>query len=554
MEVGLTTTIPTYSGGLGVLAGDMLKTLADMEVPAIGVTLLNEKGYFQQHIDNEGNQHEDPVDWQPHDHLVLLPNVITVTIANRAVKVKVWKHLLTGTTGGNVPLYFLDTNVEGNTPADRELTSFLYGGDKAYRLSQEIILGIGGMKMLSSLGYHDIRKYHLNEGHAALLTAELLRRTESSKNDRKAIETVRQQCVFTTHTPVAAGHDRFERSLFKELLGDYVPEEILKESIDDEGKVNMTLLALALSAHVNGVAKRHGEVTRGMFPNHHIDAITNGVHVPTWTSDEMKNLFDKHIPGWRTDPYSLRYALSIPSEEVWKAHEESKRKLVERINRETGAGFDHQRFTIGFARRFTAYKRPDLILLDLERLIKVAEKVGDIQVVFAGKAHKNDTQGKEIIRRVVQACKAVNARNCRLRMVFLEHYDMDLSRMMVSGCDIWLNNPQRPYEASGTSGMKAAVNGVPHMSSLDGWWIEGHIEGVTGWKLGPSPKEAGFYNDYAPDDEAEDLYRKLEEIVPLHYANRPEWVRIMKHCIAINGSFFNTYRMVQQYLSSAYLE
>ncbi len=555
MEIGISTHIPTYSGGLGILAGDTVKTFADMKLPAVTISMLNEKGYFEQEIDEDGNQVAKEVEWNPTDNLVRMPHEVTVTIEGRQVKIRAWKHVITGIQGNTVPVYYLDTNVEGNTDYDRTLTSYLYGGDREYRLCQEIILGIGGIKMLTSLGYHNIKKYHMNEGHAALLTIELLKNTAAYHHKGGYDEEdVKQKCVFTTHTPVAAGHDRFDLTLFKRLLGDYVPQEVLDKAIDD-GKVNMTLIGINLSDHVNGVAKRHGEVTKSMFPTHQIDYITNGIHPPTWASQEMTALFDQHVPGWKTDPHTLRNALSIPSDELWQAHQGAKKRLIQEVNDRTDVGFDHRRFTIGFARRFTAYKRPDLILHDLDRLKRIAKEKGDIQVVFAGKAHKSDTEGQRLIRKAIKTCEQVNEEGGRLKMVFLKGYDIHLARLLVGGCDVWLNNPQRPYEASGTSGMKAALNGVPQVSTLDGWWIEGHVEGVTGWRIGPNPKEEGFDNDYGPEDEAADLYHALEDkIMPLHYGKRHEWVRLMKHSIAINASFFNTYRMVQQYLACSYRE
>lgn len=551
MEVGISHTIPTYSGGLGILAGDTLKSFADANIPVVGITLLNEKGYFRQNIGDDGWQQEEEVHWNPNERLNPLPNVVTVHIQGRPVRIRAWKHLIYGNKGNTLPIYFLDTNIEGNNDEDRKLTSYLYGGDRTYRLCQEIVLGIGGTRMLESLGYHDIRKYHMNEGHAALLTVELYK--NACGHD---LDAVRRKCVFTTHTPVAAGHDRFDEDLFADIIGGkgYIPTEVY-EHITAEGKINMTLLGLHMSNHVNGVAKKHGKVTEAMFPGHHIDSITNGIHPVTWASEEMKTVLDRHIPEWRTDPYSLRNALSIHGEEIYQAHETSKKKLVQYVRDETGVAFDHRRFTIGFARRFTAYKRPDMLLYYINKLKAVADAVGDIQVVFAGKAHKQDTQGKELIKHVWNVARQVNAENGRLKIVFLKRYDMLLSKMMVSGCDVWLNNPQRPYEASGTSGMKAALNGTPHISTLDGWWLEGHIEGVTGWEIGPAPGQEGFDNDYSPDDEAADLYKKLQEsIIPTYYGNKQEWTKIMKHCIAINGSFFNTYRMVQQYVATSYVD
>ncbi|MFH1649085.1 MAG: alpha-glucan family phosphorylase [Candidatus Woesearchaeota archaeon] len=556
MEVGLSHSIPTYSGGLGILAGDLLKTYADMKMPVVGITLLNEKGYFDQHIDSDGNQIENPVSWNPNDFMVPLPNIVTVKIDGRDVKVRAWKHNIRGSTGNNISLYFLDTNIEGNSDYDRTLTSFLYGGDRKYRIAQEIVLGMGGVRMLRSLG-HNIKKYHMNEGHASLLVVELLNEIQNGERRTptlEELEKVKQMCIFTTHTPVAAGHDKFELETFKKITSNCVPDFMLKEALDD-GLVNMTLFALHHSKYVNGVAKRHGEITKEMFHGYTIDSITNGVHPGTWVSLPFKRMFDKHIPGWSLDPFSLRYALAIPKQAFWNAHEEAKFALIEEINKRTNAGFHPARFTLGYARRFTAYKRPDLVLFDVERLKAIADKVGDVQIVFAGKAHAQDKQGKELLKKVMHEAKIINEQNSRLKVVFLEGYDLRLAQVLVSGCDAWLNTPQRPFEASGTSGMKAALNGVPQISTLDGWWLEGHIENVTGWSLGPSKEEPGFGTDLTMDDEARDLYEKLEnKIIPVFYGNNEKWIGIMRHCVAINGSFFNTKRMAEQYISNAYFD
>ena len=557
MEVGISNKIPTYSGGLGILAGDLLKSYADLCLPTICVTLLNEKGYFYQKIDDDGNQIEEPVNWDINEQLVKLPNEININIEGRNVKIRAWKHIIKGETGFHLPVLFLDSNIEGNSEYDRTLTTQLYGGDRYYRLCQEIILGIGGVKILDSIGYTNIEKYHMNEGHAALLTIELLKQTYSeSDSEEKSynVNEVKKKCVFTTHTPVAAGHDRFDLDLFRKTTNNYVPEFILQKAIENN-QVNMTLIALSMSDYINGVAKRHGEVTQEMFPEYHINSITNGVHAKTWASVPFKELFNKHIPEWTVDPFAFRYALSIPKDELWNAHMTAKNTLIDYINKKTNAGFHSKRFTIGLARRFTGYKRPNLILHNIDRLKAIAEKVGDIQLIFAGKAHVQDTQGKEIIKEVIQLSKKINAESGKLKIIFLEHYDMDLSRMLVSGCDIWLNTPQRPFEASGTSGMKAAINGTPQFSTIDGWWVEGLIENKTGWGIGAKPEDPDFNNDFDSEKDAEDIYNKLEKVIlPTFYGNNEAWVDIMRHVIALNASFFNTYRMAQQYIANAYID
>ncbi len=552
MEIGISHKIPTYSGGLGILAGDLLKSFADMKIPVIAVTLLNKKGYFHQKIDSEGNQTEEPVNWNPKDYLSLLSNEVYVTIEGRNVKINVWKGLIYGISGYSVPIYFLDTDNNSNSEYDKTLTSFLYGGDRNYRLCQEIILGIGGIKVLDSLGYKRINKYHLNEGHAALLTIELLKKTYSEgvmPEDLSSLEVVKEKCIFTTHTPVAAGHDKFNISLFNRLLGNYVPEFIIKH-ITKDNQVSMTLLGLYMSKYVNGVAKKHKEITKEMFPEYSFDSITNGIHPMTWVSPSFKSLYDEYIPCWAQDPFSLRYALSIPKERIMYAHFECKRHLINEVNRSSNNYFHPKRFTIGFARRFTEYKRPDLLFTDIERLKQIAQRLGDIQVVLAGKAHPNDLKGKELIKNIISTARKINEENSRLKIVFLQNYDMRLARLMVSGSDLWLNTPKSPNEASGTSGMKAALNGVPQISTLDGWWLEGHIENVTGWSIGPIDPGREQNIDYF---EAKSLYDKLENtIIPIFYSNPEQWIDIMRHSIAINASFFNTYRMAQQYIANAY--
>lgn len=546
MEIGIDHRIPTYSGGLGILAGDTIKSCADLKVPMVAVTLLYEKGYFYQKLDSQGNQQELPVQWNPKDFLMPLPNKVSVKIENRDVVIQAWQYNVLGVTGYSVPIIFLDTDLEENSEYDREVNDYLYGGDSRYRLAQEIILGVGGVRMLRSLGYTEIKKYHMNEGHASLLTLELLNNQKEKKDPTDNFETVRDLCVFTTHTPVPAGHDRFSYDLVKSVLGEFVPFDILK-MLGGEEKLNMTLLALNLSKYINGVAKKHGEVSQSMFPGYPIDSVTNGVHSYTWTSNSFRKLYDKYIRGWTNDPFSLRYALSIPKKEIWQAHSEAKKRLIDYINKETNGGFDYKTFTIGFARRVAVYKRADLLFSDLNRLVNISNNVGKLQLVLAGKAHPQDLPAKELLKRIFYN---INQIKNQIKVVYLENYDMELGKLLTSGVDLWLNTPQKPNEASGTSGMKAAHNGVPHFSVLDGWWVEGHIEGITGWSIGPKSTDA----NYDSKEEAKELYEKLQKIiVPLYYKEQDRWIEIMQHSIAINASFFNTHRMVQQYVLNSYL-
>jgi starch phosphorylase len=444
-----------------------------------------------------------------------------------------------GIGGYIVPIFFLDTNIQGNSDWDRELTKYLYGGDTTYRLAQEIILGIGGVRILNDLGYNTIDKYHMNEGHAALGTLELFKRF----ND---VEKVREQCVFTTHTPVASGHDQFDLSYAKPMIGEMLPDFILND-VTFGNRLNMTRLALFFSHYVNGVAKKHGEVSRIMFPGYSIDSITNGVHTTTWVSRPFQRLFDKHMPGWRSDPYILRSAFSIDKPEIWEAHIEAKKSLINFVNKRYNVGMNYDDFTIGFARRQTAYKRPDLLISDPNRLIDIANKVGPIQIIYGGKAHPKDQSGKDSIKHIFNAMKNIDN---NVKISFIHNYDITIAKMITSGVDIWLNTPRRPREASGTSGMKAACNGIPQFGTLDGWWLEGCIENITGWAVGPEKTEEKESDD---DTDRSDLYNKLENwIMKKFYSDRDNWIRTMRSCIAINASFFNTNRMIQQYVLNAY--
>jgi len=554
MEIGLDVGIPTYSGGLGILAGDTIRSAADMKVPMVAMTLLHRKGYFYQRLDPSGWQREEPVEWVPQDFLEELPQRTQVILEGRTVNLRCWKYNVTGVSGHIVPVYFLDADLPGNGDYDRTLTHFLYGGDQYYRLCQEVVLGIGGVRMLRELGYRNVVRFHMNEGHAALLGLELLeeeaRKAGRAQITPQDVETVRRQCVFTTHTAVPAGHDQFPLDLVRKVLGH---REILadwKSVVVHEGLFNMTYLALNLSHYVNGVAKIHGEVSRLMFAAYQIDSITNGVHAATWTCEPVAKLFDRYIPDWRRDNFSLRYALNIPRTEVWEAHMAAKRRLMQYVNREVNAGMDADILTIGFARRAATYKRADLLFHNLERLRSIVNQAGPFQVVYAGKAHPADNAGKELIKRIVQARDALKG---QIRIVYLENYDIELGRMITSGVDIWLNTPEVPREASGTSGMKAAINGVPNFSVLDGWWIEGHIEGITGWSIGGNHRVGQDVSEMAAD--ASSLYEKLGgTILPLFYANRNAFIDVMRQSIGLNGSFFNTQRMMQQYVVSAYFE
>jgi starch phosphorylase len=550
MEIGLDNHIPTYSGGLGVLAGDTIRSCADLGVPLVGMTMATDKGYFYQKLDHCGNQTEMPVSWCKDNFMTLMPAKTTLQIEGRDVTVQVWKYTVTGVGGATVPVYLLDTDVEGNSRYDRTITSYLYGGDTRYRFAQEMVLGIAGVRILKELGHTGIRKYHMNEGHAALLTFELLE-VDKASNDKLTYDPhmVRKSCVFTTHTPVPAGHDKFTPDIVHSMYGD-TSHFGIDNDIYTDGMLNMTLLALRMSRFVNGVAKKHTEVSRGMFPGYSIDSITNGVHSPTWVSEPFAKLYDRYMPGWREDPFNLRYALSIPNPEIWDAHMVAKKELIDAVNSQMNAGMNYNVLTIGCARRATAYKRLDLLFSDVDRLVRINNDVGKIQVIFAGKAHPADIGGKEVIRHIHEH---INKLDGKIKMAYLPNYDMDIARMMTAGVDVWLNTPQRPKEASGTSGMKACHNGVLNFSVFDGWWLEGYIEGATGWGIGPKPTDLKEEKEADSSADANDLYDKLEhEIIPMFYKNRAKWMDMVCHSIALNASFFNTHRMIEQYTTTAY--
>jgi starch phosphorylase len=545
MEVAINPGMPTYSGGLGVLAGDTLRSAADLGTPLVAFTLLHRKGYFRQILDADGKQTEDTQPWSITDFCTEEAPRITVTVEDRTVSVRAWRYDMVGRAGHIIPIYLLDTDLPENTNWDRSLTDHLYGGDSNYRLQQEIILGMGGSRMVNALG-HRINVYHMNEGHAALLTLALLEAQLGggplNKVTEVDVKAVRQKCVFTTHTPVPAGHDRFSIEQSRRILGAERTARLEALGCCHENMLNMTYVALRFSRYVNGVALQHGNVSREMFPEYQIDAITNGVHAPTWLSEPVQELLDKNIQHWRRDNLYLRNAIEIPLAEIITAHCQAKETLLAEVASRTGLVLNPKVLTLGFARRAATYKRADLLFTDPDRLLEIAHAAGGLQILYAGKAHPMDEPGKALIHSVIE--KARQYSGADLRVVYLENYDWELGALLTAGVDVWVNTPKRPYEASGTSGMKAALNGVPSLSILDGWWIEGCLEGYTGWAI-----------EDGPDDNAEatHLYEKLEKaVVPLYLKSPQAWANLMRTTIAYNGSFFNTNRMVKQYIRNAY--
>ena len=549
MEVGLDSAMPTYSGGLGVLAGDTLRAAADMGLPMIGITLLNRKGYFKQRLDLKGDQTELPVIWDPAHYLELMPYKASITLEGRIVNLCAWRFQVIGTLGHVVPVYFLDTALPENSAWDQTLTDQLYGGDNLYRFCQEIVLGMGGIAMLRTLGCQNVSAYHMNEGHSALLILSLLEEQMAKAHvctvNQACAENVREHCVFTTHTPVPAALDQFPIDLVIRVLGEEHTNSLRSAACFNDSTLNMTYLALCFSHYINGVSMRHEEISQGMFPNYPINSITNGVHAGTWTAPAWQKLYDHHIPEWRKDNLYLRYIINVPLEEIQEAHEEAKLAMIAEVRKRSGLQLDSLAMTIGFARRATGYKRANLLFSDIERLRHIVRNVGPLQIIYSGKAHPRDESGKEIIRSIFRAAEELKD---SLRVVYLEEYDMDLAKFLISGVDLWLNTPQKPQEASGTSGMKAALNGVPSLSILDGWWMEGNVEGVTGWAIDES-----LDNENNSTREIASLYNKLEYIVlPIFYGRPQRYAWIRRNAITINGSFYNSQRMLSQYIKNAY--
>ncbi len=602
-EFGLTECLSIFAGGLGVLAGDHLKSASDLGVPLVGVGLLYQQGYFRQYLNEAGWQQEA---YEDNDFYTLpltlerqpdgSPLLIEVPYPGRTVAARVWR-----AQAGRVALYLLDTNIPENGPGDRDITDQLYGGDLEMRIQQEIMLGIGGYRALLALGLEPT-VYHMNEGHSAFLALERIRHLMETDglSFAEAREAASAGLIFTTHTPVAAGHDYFPPELMDRYFGEYARglglsrQEFLalgRQNPNNESEAFcMTILALRLAAYSNGVSQLHGQVSRrmwqGIWPGVPEDEIpighvTNGVHFQSWISHEMDELYDRYLgPRWREEPADQavwQRVAHIPAEELWRTHERRRERLVAFARRRLRAQLeqrgapqaeieaadevlDPEALTIGFARRFATYKRATLLLRDPERLARILnDPEHPVQIIFAGKAHPRDDAGKEMIRQVVQLARQEPFRR---RIVFLEDYDMAIARYLVQGADVWLNTPRRPREASGTSGMKAAANGVLNLSTLDGWWDEAWRNAdptvnPIGWAIGRGEE----YDDLTHQDqvEAEALYTLLErDVIPTFYDRGPDglprrWIARMKASIRTLCHFFNTHRMVREYTERFYL-
>ena len=549
MEIALHPDMHTYSGGLGVLAGDTARSAGDLELPMVFVTLISSQGYLRQTLDDSGWQDSTPDPWTPEQFATPLRAKIALPINGREVWIQPWLHVLRSPVGHDLPVILLDTDLPENDPRDREITHHLYGGDAEYRLRQEIVLGIGGLRLLSALGFSRIKTYHLNEGHAALLALDLLRRyprppDQIGELDLKYdVGPVREMCIFTTHTPIEAGHDAFGYDLVEELLPNYIEHDQL-HLLCGQDKLNMTRLALTLSGFVNGVAQRHARTTRQMFPGYRIRAITNGVHLPTWAHPAFVRLYNEHYSAWVLEPEALGQADQLPGTLIWDAHAEAREDLIRMVAEHCGVELDPTRPIIGYARRMTSYKRPELLFTDLERLREINRNY-PFQVVLAGKAHHRDDQGKRHIQNIFGHMRELAG---EIPVAFIPNYEACVASKLVPGVDVWLNTPVPPMEASGTSGMKAALNGVLNLSVLDGWWIEACLDGVNGWAIGEDTGNG------AARASAEDLYVKLEEaVLPLFHTDRDAWIRMMKKSISKIAPVFNSQRMMQRYASEAYM-
>ena len=543
MEIGMDSNIPTYSGGLGVLAGDTVRSAADLEIPMVGICLCYSSGYFFQLFNEHGEQKEKEIEWSFFYEFEKVEKPITIKVENKEAKISAWLYRVIGQSGHVLPIYLLTTDVDGNEDWMKNMTGSLYDSTSRWnRIVQEMILGIGGVKLLRSMGYNNIETYHLNEGHGSFAALELY-------NELGDIEKVKKKIVFTTHTPVPAGHDRFKQDLVDKVFEKRIPPEIRKLG-DENGEFNMTYLGMNLSRYRNGVAKKHGEISRKMFPGYEIDYITNGVHLPFWISKPIKQIFDKKWPNWKANPSLLANALEIDDLDLFDAHIENKFNLISYQKGHSWNLLDEELITVGFARRFATYKRATLIFHDIDRLGKICK--GHVQFIFAGKAHPKDQMGKAYIKKIFESGEYLYD-NYGVKVVLMENYNMDLSHMLVSGVDVWLNTPNRYREASGTSGIKAALNGVLNFSVQDGWWLEGYKRNsLAGWAIGPddsNPNDPGISNSWDIDSNA--IYEILENKIIPTYMDHDEWIFKQKNAISL-AAYFNTHRMVEEYAKKAY--
>jgi starch phosphorylase len=540
MEIGIDNRIPTYSGGLGVLAGDMAYSFADLGLPATFVTLLSRNGYASQKLDAATGQIDAPEPWDWGNLLSPLKTKATVEIGDRPQTVGAWEYKVHGRTDTSV--LFLNTDYPENDAEFREATDRLYGGEPYHRLLQDIILGVGGYRVLKALG-REVGVYHLNESHAAFAIIEVLRDTGSAA-------ATRSKCVFTTHTPIAAGNDVFSISAVEGALMKYPWVNWKEESSD--GSVNLARLTSKYCGVTNAVSLKHKFVSERVVGHNDIAYVTNGVYHKRWVHQELKNLFNAHIPGWEESPSLLVQAMAIPTDALAQTHTAAKRALISALNARQGIVFNDGTLTICVAKRITGYKRNGMILGDPERLQQMAEKTGGLQVIIAGRTHPNDGAAKGMLGDILRKAEVLNGADRKVKVAVVENYDMEMAKALVAGSDVWLNNPRRPLEACGTSGIKAAMNGVLNLSVNDGWWLEGGVEGVNGWGVGKRT-DWNDLNDSRDDEDQDALYSKLwGAVLPAYYNQMEKWVEMQKSSIATVGPLFNSYRMVEDYVTRVY--
>jgi starch phosphorylase len=550
MECAVDSRIPTYSGGLGILAGDTLQSFADLEVPAVCITLLWKNGFTNQQLSNDGTQLSSLQEWDVNKYMQPANIKIKIPMGGKDITVTAYKYIVESTKGNNeIEVYFLTPDTPENDPETRKICDRLYIEGGLTRLKQEIILGIGGYEILKAINYRPFL-YHINESHSAFLIAGLMK-------DMNDLNRVKSRVVFTTHTPIPAAFDKFVMKDVKDMLAGYCEEKIFndiyREKLEDKDEFNLSWLAIKNAKNVVAVSRKHKFVSEHIFEGYKLKYVTNGIHHVKWASSHHKMLFSKYIQGWEEDPDLLREAACIPDGDFVQAHILCKETLIEMINAETNSSFVTTDFTIAMAKRVTHYKRNNLILSNLDKLIDIAEKKGNIQIVFAGKAHPADTDGVTMIKSINDASRYILSKTKKVKIAFLENYNIHKANIILSGVDLWLNNPTRPLEASGTSGMKSSLNGVPNFSVFDGWWLEACMEGMNGWGIGPRPA----WTDLSYSDDMQDLndiYGKLEfNILDLYYKNYSDYIKIMKMAISSIAPYFNTNRMVSEYVTDLYL-
>jgi len=528
MEFGLSDNLKIYTGGLGILAGDTIKSFADLGLPAVGVGILYKHGYLDQVLDENDGQIVKPQEWD-YTKVLNLIGKTSIPLAKETVQINIWEYVYTSNLSNkSVSILLLDTDIEGNSAEFRAVSDRIYSPDAEIFRRQLLVLGLGSKYALDSLGCKDIHTFHLNESHSALIALE--------------IDHPVTQVIFTTHTPLLGGHTRLPLEWVQNICKTEQLQKIPREAFEDDKTINLTRLALTLADYSNAVSAKHQEVSQAMFPEHSIDYVTNGIHSPTWVSNSIDKVLKSYFPSWQIHPEILRYVEGIPAEEIQQAHQINKDNFAKYLQSQPNIDFLPNAFTIGFARRATEYKRAHLIFSDIERLVKLAEKYRGINIVFAGKAYHNDLVGFDIIKRILNIAKEHNNEN--FKIIYLPNYSIEMSKLLVSGVDVWLNTPRISYEASGTSGMKASLNGVLNISTYDGWWPESGIHNVNGWTI-------SGHDEY---QEINSMYDNINNALDTFYNHRDKFTKMQRSAISLIGSYYSTQRMVLEYIRKGYKE